>query len=51
MLNYDFSELNDKEFESLCVDLISIDKNKRFERFKTGKKVILLMLLKITKIN
>lgn len=37
MIDYDFSALNDKEFENLCIDLISIDKNKRFERFKTGK--------------
>ena len=37
MLNYDFSALNDKEFENLCIDLISSDNGKRFERFKTGK--------------
>ncbi len=37
MIDYDFSALNDKEFENLCIDLISIDKNKRFERFKAGK--------------
>ena len=37
MIDYDFSTLNDKEFENLCIDLISIDKNKRFERFKAGK--------------
>ena len=29
--------LNDKEFESLSIDLISKDKDKRFERFKAGK--------------
>ena len=27
MLNYDFSALNDKEFENLCIDLISSDWN------------------------
>lgn len=37
MSDYDFSALNYEEFESLCVDLISKEKNKRFERFKTGK--------------
>lgn len=37
MIDYDFSTLNDKEFEDLSVDLISKDKNKRFERFKVGK--------------
>ena len=37
MSDYDFSTLNDKEFEDLSVDLISKDRNKRFERFKAGK--------------
>ncbi|MDD3856097.1 restriction endonuclease [Sulfurimonas sp.] len=37
MVDYDFSTLNDKEFENLSIDLISKDKNKRFERFKAGK--------------
>ena len=37
MSDYDFSTLNDKEFEDLSVDLISKDKDKRFERFKAGK--------------
>lgn len=37
MVDYDFSTLNDKEFENLSIELISIDKNKRFERFKPGK--------------
>lgn len=37
MIDYDFSTLNDKEFENLSIDLISKDKDKRFERFKDGK--------------
>lgn len=37
MIDYDFSTLNDKEFEDLSIDLISKDKNERFERFKAGK--------------
>lgn len=37
MIDYDFSTLNDKEFENLSIDLISKDKSKRFERFKVGK--------------
>lgn len=37
MIDYDFATLNDKEFENLSMDLISKDKNKRFERFKAGK--------------
>ena len=37
MNDYDFSTLNDKEFENLVIDLISREKNKRFERFKTGR--------------
>lgn len=34
---YDFSELNDKEFESFVADLLSEHFNNRIERFKTGK--------------
>ena len=37
MIDYNFSTLNDKEFENLSIDLISKDKDKRFERFKDGK--------------
>jgi DNA polymerase III delta prime subunit len=37
MIDYDFSSLNDKEFENLAIDLISLEANKRFERFKAGK--------------
>ena len=37
MNDYDFSTLNDKEFEKISIDLISKDKEKRFERFKAGK--------------
>ena len=37
MIDYDFSTLNDKEFENLSIELISIDKGKKFERFKQGK--------------
>ncbi len=37
MNDYDFSVLNDKEFENIVVDLISRDKDKKFERFKAGK--------------
>ena len=37
MVDYDFSTLNDKEFENLSIDLISKEKSKRFERFKAGK--------------
>jgi len=36
-MSYDFSQLNDKEFEILVVDLLSIVFNKRIERFKPGK--------------
>jgi broad-specificity NMP kinase len=36
-MSYDFSQLNDKEFESLSTDLLSIYFNTRIERFKTGK--------------
>ena len=37
MNDYDFSTLNDKEFENLSIELISEDKDKRFERFKAGR--------------
>jgi len=37
MIDYDFSTLNDKEFENLTIELISKEKNKRYERFKVGK--------------
>lgn len=37
MTDYNFSTLNDKEFENISIDLISIDKEKRFERFKGGR--------------
>lgn len=37
MVDYTFSSLNDKEFENLSIDILSADKNKRFERFKAGR--------------
>lgn len=37
MTNYDFSSLNDKDFEILVADLLSIVHGTRFERFKAGK--------------
>ena len=37
MNDYDFSTLNDKEFENISMELISRDKKKRYERFKPGK--------------
>lgn len=37
MNDYDFTSLNDKEFESLCIDLISKVEDSRIERFKPGK--------------
>ena len=37
MTDYDFSTLNEKEFENITIDLISLDKHKRFKRFKAGK--------------
>jgi adenylate kinase family enzyme len=37
MSDYDFKTLNDKEFEALCVDLLSESLGKKFERFKAGK--------------
>jgi DNA polymerase III delta prime subunit len=36
-MDYDFSQLNDKEFEIFVVDLLSIAYDVRIERFKTGK--------------
>ena len=37
MSDYDFSRLNDKEFEVFCIDLIGAMKGVRFERFKPGR--------------
>ena len=37
MTNYDFSSLNDKDFEVLVADLLSIEHSFRFERFKAGR--------------
>lgn len=37
MTNYDFSSLNDKDFEVLVADLLSIEHSIRFERFKAGR--------------
>jgi Restriction endonuclease len=37
MTEYDFRTLNDKEFESLCADLLGETLNARFERFKPGR--------------
>ncbi len=37
MNEYDFLKLNDKEFESLSVDIISEVEERRIERFKLGK--------------
>jgi tRNA uridine 5-carbamoylmethylation protein Kti12 len=37
MHNYDFKNLNDKEFESMVVDLLSHEFGSRIERFKPGK--------------
>lgn len=37
MTNYDFSSLSDKDFEVLVTDLLSIEHNTRFERFKAGR--------------
>jgi hypothetical protein len=34
---YDFSRLNDKEFEVFCADLLSAREGVRFERFKPGR--------------
>lgn len=37
MTNYDFASLNDKDFEILVADLLSIEHKTRFERFKAGR--------------
>ncbi|CAN5921398.1 hypothetical protein BH11GEM2_BH11GEM2_24540 [soil metagenome] len=37
MNTYTFASLNDKEFESLAVDLLSAETGTRLERFKAGK--------------
>lgn len=37
MSDYDFKQLNDKEFEILCSDLLGEVEGRRFERFKAGK--------------
>lgn len=37
MTDYDFSSLNDKEFENFVIDLLSQSRGKVFERFKEGK--------------
>lgn len=37
MSEYDFSRLNDKEFEVFCADLLSAREGVRFERFKPGR--------------
>lgn len=37
MSDYDFKQLNDKEFEILCADLLGEVEGRRFERFKAGK--------------
>ena len=36
-MNYDFSQLNDKEFEILVNDLLSVHFGTKIERFKSGK--------------
>jgi len=37
MTDYDLGSINDKEFESLCCDIISYKRNITVERFKPGK--------------
>ncbi|MEB2871281.1 nSTAND3 domain-containing NTPase [Pseudomonas rhizosphaerae] len=37
MNEYDFSRLNDKEFEVFCTDLLSAREHVQFERFKPGR--------------
>ncbi|MFJ7007926.1 restriction endonuclease [Pseudomonas putida] len=37
MNDYDFSRLNDKEFEVLCTDIIGAAEGVRYERFKPGR--------------
>lgn len=36
-MSYDFSTLNDKEFEQLCADLLSAELRVRVERFRSGR--------------
>lgn len=36
-MNYDFSQLNDKEFEYIATDLLSAELGVRIERFKPGR--------------
>jgi hypothetical protein len=36
-MSYDFSSLNDREFEDLANDLHEVEYNVRVERFKVGK--------------
>ena len=36
-MEYDFAQLNDKEFEILVTDLLSAEFNLRFERFRSGR--------------
>lgn len=35
--SYDFTSLNDKEFEVFCADLLGANEGVRFERFKSGR--------------
>ncbi|MGA1932773.1 restriction endonuclease [Arcobacter sp. YIC-464] len=37
MVDYDFSTLNDKEFENITLELISKDRGKKYQRFKQGR--------------
>lgn len=37
MADYDFSSLNDKEFEELCTDLLACHLGSKIERFKAGR--------------
>ena len=37
MQDYDFTALNDKEFENITIDLLSIKLGVQIERFKAGK--------------
>ncbi|MCE1175882.1 MAG: restriction endonuclease [Burkholderiales bacterium] len=37
MSNYDFRQLNDKEFEGFCTDLLGVALGCRIERFKPGR--------------
>ncbi|MCK5354454.1 MAG: restriction endonuclease [Methyloprofundus sp.] len=37
MTDYDFRSLNDKEFESLSIDILSCHLNTHVERFKSGR--------------